>query len=330
MIKRIKPSDSIIDELEGNGYVGFLSDQVPWDLIDEMDSYLEEVISKQTIINKTMVKKKLEEIIIGGISCNIDSDSVDSMNDFIMHKLERYIESGFSQSYKSLDSSKYFSHCSEQFKPSEEFRKVINEALKYLKQKALDTDQFEQLILNFGVDHMISKEVNSFAKKLIYKETGEVKEIRIGGQIKLHPPKISDIDSINWHFDGDPRFIKVLCYLEDQPQPDGSFSIRNNITNEKYLGSHIKTIIQSININESRKRINSIRVHDMGIFLLNSHMPILHKRALNSDDLSDRKYEIYTPKKFRFIMFKGVECLHRGGNNRHYCRPVFQGIAACT
>ena len=65
-----------------------------------------------------------------------------------------------------------------------------------------------------------------------------VKENHNRRQIKLHPPKIVDKDSVNWHYDGDPRFIKVLCFLEDQPKADGSFSIRNNYEKDIYL-AHI-------------------------------------------------------------------------------------------
>ena len=75
-----------------------------------------------------------------------------------------------------------------------------------------------------------------------------------------------------------------------------------------------------------------VKIKDLGIFLLNSHMPMLNKRYIDTARLkaNEERQDTYMPSRFKVVMFKGVECLHKGGNNRRYCRPVYQGIAACT
>ena len=54
-------------------------------------------------------------------------------------------------------------------------------------------------------------------------------------------------------------------------------------------------------------------MNQLGIFLLNSHMPILNRRSKITQQWKDYKYDIFTPSKYKIIMFKGVQCLHREG-----------------
>ena len=328
MTLRIEASESINQELRSSGYGDLIGDQIPWGMINQIDYTLEEIIKGTKSYDKHGLADKLKYVVSKGVLKALEDESLDRMTSFLITKLERYISSGFTQSYEAIEESNYFSYCADQFKPSKEFEDVIDQALAYLKLKAQETTSFEDLIINFGVNHIISNEIARHAKAKIQQDTGKNKEIRIGGQIKLHPPKITDTDSINWHFDGDPRFIKVLCYLEDQPSEDGSFSIRGNYKEGQYVGSHIKTIIQSINLKEAVERMPGTRIQDMGIFLLNSHMPMLHRRIIEKQRMRSREYKVYPPSKFKLVMFKGVECLHRGGNNRQFYRPVFQGIAS--
>lgn len=330
MNNRIQASTSIIRELKKNGYTDFIGRRIPWNTIDDIDYKLEEIITEKKSYNRQEICIDVRNLVSEGTRLSLGEESINRLTDFIMKKLESYISSGFTQSYHTIESHKYFSYCSEAFTPSKEFEEIVKEVLSYLKEKAKNTQEFEQLIVNFGINHVISKDITKFAESLLLANTGKKREIRIGGQIKLHQPKIIDKDSINWHFDGDPRFIKILCYLEDQPSADGCFSIRSNYENGQYQGSHIKTIIQSINIVETIKRISGIRIQDMGIFLLNSHMPMLGERNMNKYKIDTRRYDTYSPAKFKLIMFKGVECLHKGGNNRKFCRPVYQGIASST
>ena len=238
MYTRIKASKSIIRELQENGYYNYLGNQIPWDTIDELDNDLEEIITRKTHYNHTAIDKKLRYIIEKGVSSKLQESSITHMASFARTKLERYISSGFTQSYQSLAAKRYFSSCSEPIEPSYEFQRNINEALILLKQKAHTTKEFEKLIINVGINHDISRELANFTENILFKYTHEKKEILMGGQIKLHPPRITDIDSINWHFDGDPRYIKILCYLDDQPRPDGSFEVRSNYDNDVYQGSH--------------------------------------------------------------------------------------------
>ena len=332
MIARMQASSTIIKELNENGYSNFFDEQDVLDIIDDLDNSLENIISRKKSYNRDKMLEKIRPLVTKGITSNLRNESISDMTEFVLIKLERYITSGFTQSYKTIREEKYFSYCSSQFEPSREFHEISNCALIHLRDKAKKTSTFDHLLINFGIDHIISKEISQFARNLILDSTGEDKIITIGGQIKLHPPKIVDTDSVNWHYDGDPRFIKILCFLEDQPMADGSFSIRKNFENDMYLGSHVKTIIQSINIKEALKKMPDIKIKELGIFLLNSHMPMLNRRYIDRArvDTTKGRQDTYIPAKFKLVMFKGVECLHKGGDNRQYCRPVYQGIASCT
>ena len=328
MTLRIEASNTINQELRCSGYGDLIGDQIPWGMINQIDYNLEEIIKGKKNYDKQELANQMKYVVSKGVSKKLEDKYVDRMTGFVINKLERYISSGFTQSYDAIEGLNYFSYCADQFEPSREFVDIVGQALEHLKLKAEKTTDFDDLIINFGVNHIISNEIANYAKKKILQDTSIKKEIKIGGQIKLHPPRITDKDSINWHFDGDPRFIKVLCYLENQPSADGSFSIRSNYENGKYVGSHIKTIIQSINLKEAMKMMPGTRIKDMGIFMLNSHMPMLHRRYIEEQRMMSREYNIYPPSKFKVVMFKGVECLHRGGNNRQFYRPVFQGIAS--
>ena len=108
MYTRIKASKSIIRELQENGYYNYLGSQIPWDTIDELDNDLEEIITRKTHYNHTAIDKKLRYIIEKGVSSKLQESSITHMASFARTKLERYISSGFTQSYQSLAAKDIF------------------------------------------------------------------------------------------------------------------------------------------------------------------------------------------------------------------------------
>ena len=326
MLERLQASSTIIEELNGNGYSGFVDEKAISPLINNIDNSLERIISNEEKYNNHEMHVKIKALITKGVRSSLEDRSINNMADFIVRKLERYINSGFTQSYRDIEREKYFSYCTSQYRPSNEFQERISDTLIDLKDKATKSNEFNDLLTNCDINNFVSKEISQFAGRLLLEQTGKQKRIIVGGQIKLHPPKIVDTESINWHYDGDPRYIKVLCFLENQPCADGSFTIRGNIANGRYWGSHIKTIIQSINIRETLIRLPGVSINKLGLFLLNSHMPMLHERytGKTSAVLGNMRQNTYNASKFRVVMFKGVECLHKGGNNRRYCRQFIK------
>ena len=124
-----------------------------------------------------------------------------------------------------------------------------------------------------------------------------------------------DKGSIGYHYDGDPYYAKLLLFLEDQPEPDGEFICSDH---EDLNWAHIKTIIQCINYVEIKALLPNIRIRDIGVFSLMSHM------LASTEDYKHQT--IYKPEKLKGVIFRGTAVLHKGGRNKKYRRPVFQAL----
>ncbi|WP_063421756.1 hypothetical protein [Prochlorococcus marinus] len=335
ILKRISPCDSLMMSINENGLDGIIHTNTIDKIVDSLDRKVDEQIEKRhtsTVIDPD-IKTGIRELINVAFSkVKLDEVSKENMSEFMWKKTKRYLTSGFTQPYSSIVKGGYFNYERLKVKMEHEMVKEVEGTLSQLNrqyQSTVEKSNFQQLLCNYSPDSRLSKCISIGIKEVMskYDRLKDLK-ITVGGQIKLHAPKICDVDSVVWHFDGDPMFIKVLCFLSSQPEPDGSFCIRSNFRNNLYTGSHIRTILQSINWNETCKFIQLPCLKDYSIFLLSSHMPMLNKRGSRKEFSSDSTTEIVDPAYLSAVVFKGVECLHRGGDNRRFSRPVFQGLVS--
>ena len=175
MIARLQASSTVVKELNANGYSRFFDEKNVIPLIDEIDNDLEKIITKEKSYDKYEMLIKIRSLVSKGIASNLRDELINTMADFVISKLERYITSGFTQSYHTLEKERYFSYCSGQYYPSNEFQEIVNDALIHLRGKVKQTSKFDHLLINFGIDHLISREISQFAKTLIHESTGERK-----------------------------------------------------------------------------------------------------------------------------------------------------------
>jgi len=334
-IERISPWESLMMSINENGLGGMIETKKIDTIINILDRSIDEQIEKlntRSIIDVD-IKGGIQELVNVVFSkAHLDKASKENMSEFMWNKTIRYLTSGFTQPYSSIGKGGYFSYERLELRMEDDVVREVEQTLYRLKtqyQRTLDKSDFQQLVHNYSPESRLSKYMSIRVKEVMSKyEHLKDLTISVGGQIKLHPPKLCDVDSVIWHFDGDPMFIKIICFLSSQPEPDGSFFIRSNFRNNVYTASHIRTIIQSINWNETCKNIKLKSLKDYSIFLLSSHMPMLDKRGSRTKFSTDSKTDIYDPTYFNAVVFKGVECLHRGGDNKRFSRPVFQGLVS--
>ena len=334
-IERINASESLILSINENGLDGLIKTNSIEKLINYLDKSINNQIENSLISNNVdmRIKEGIQDLIdVVFTRSDLDVSSKEDMSNFMWNKTTRYLTCGFTQPYSSMDKGQYFDYESFDMERRRDVEGEVEEILLKLKDQhksAIKASDFQELIYNCSPDSKIPKYMSSAVSRVTSKyDRFRDLTISVGGQIKLHAPKLGDIDSMVWHFDGDPMFIKIICFLSSQPAPDGSFCIRSNFRKNIYTGSHIKTILQSINWNETCKRIKLPSAKDYGIFLLSSHMPMLDKRGPRRQFSSNSFTEICDPAYFNAVVFKGVECLHKGGDNTRFGRPVFQGMAS--
>ena len=156
---RLQASEAIHRELSINGYSNYLHDGIPWQIINEIDNDLELVILGEKDYDRHEIDQKLKILVSKGTQIKQPQGCIDDLSDFVLSKLERYISSGFTQSYRRLESGNYFCYSSEYIELSQECQELISEKLNNLKKIERLTTNFESLIATCDLNNPISKEM---------------------------------------------------------------------------------------------------------------------------------------------------------------------------
>ena len=147
------------------------------------------------------------------------------------------------------------------------------------------------------------------------------------GQFKYHSC-LSSKDSNVWHVDGDPRYIKLLVYLSDDKTNDGAFKITHwSSLYDYYTQCTFSDISLMVSLDE--KISLSRKIHQS---------PFVLRHALISDkpygplvtSNFNFKSHCFDIMKFTGVIFQGTTCVHSGGGNYVYDRPVLQLLVGCT
>jgi len=321
---KINQSSIIKSELSLTGLHCFFNSMQYEDILQDLESSLTHGIQSHALDVTPAIFTYAKSLVDCSLS-EFSPTAKEALLSLFLSKLQRYLLSPFTQDTASSGSS--FKYTVNNFYPSTQSKKFISQSLELLLSKYNTSAGeliFNDLTINCASDNILCQELSvSIAGSLGALYNKDFK-ISVGGQIKLHPPKLHDAGSISWHYDGDPFYIKVLLYLADQPDgPDGSFEMLLPLNSSTSLeSSHVKTAIQSIFHGEIMSIIKS-GYQRIGPFMLSSHLPRVYSdkmAACNHEKIS------ITPIKYRYTVFKGCEVLHRGGSNTKSFRPVFQGL----
>ena len=187
----------------------------------------------------------------------------------------------------------------------QEFNRIISLLMiKYQKDKTTD---FAGFVHDIPPSSSLMVQLSKDVSEIYY---GGKLNVSIGGQVKLHPPMIHDMNSTNWHYDGDPRFKKIILYLSSAS--DGQFSY-NRCKNpwEQLLYSPLNCIT----IEEFRSTGLSLST--------NSNAPFADLFQILPSEIHEVEVPLVAGQS---VIFHGSSVLHKGGNNKLDFRPVFQGL----
>ena len=204
---------------------------------------------------------------------------------------------------------------------------VINHCRSLPIDKQIDFEV--DLPRNSNIILDINKALNSKFKVLLnrfLKSPSDTRSFYALGQFKYHSclsPKNSNV----WHVDGDPRYIKLLVYLTDDKTNDGAFKITHwSSLYEDYAQCTFSDISLMVSLDE---KISLLRKIQQAPFILR-HALISDKPygplATSDFKLSNHCFDVI---KYMGIIFQGTTCLHSGGGNFTYDRPVLQLMIGC-
>ena len=207
----------------------------------------------------------------------------------------------------------------------------IDSMIKYCA--ALNPDEQKNCILNLSQESSILQDINKALNNKYYcemtsflKTKNADKSFYALGQFKYHS-KNSSKDSSTWHLDGDPRVIKLLLYLTDDPTNDGAFNISHWSTIYPDYKQCTFTDLSLMITLDSKLRLS--RQFSQPPALLN-HLLIsdLVFGPLTKGGIPFKKTEVQI-KKYRGVIFQGSTCIHAGGGNFLNDRPVLQLLLNC-
>jgi len=188
------------------------------------------------------------------------------------------------------------------------FTESVEELLsKYNSNPAAN---FEDLVINIHPNHRTMQMLAQDVSRVYF---GGKAKLIIGGQVKLHPPNCHDENSIQWHYDGDPLYQKIIIFLQSGEEghfyyipPANAFS--------QLLYSPLTCITKD-------------ELLELGLLRSQSITPLADIYSLQSSSNDKVKVPIVRGQS---VLFHGSSILHKGGNNKHSLRPVFQGLVSIT
>ena len=170
---------------------------------------------------------------------------------------------------------------------------------------------FHDLVTDVSYQNPIMIELSHTVSKYFFAS----RKVTIGGQVKLHPPGIHDINSTKWHYDGNPNCLKIIILLEDSI--DGNFQYKIPESPLKNLAFSPLSCVSK----DDKGFSNSIELSD-------SH--ILNPLVKYLPDPRYFSQSTLTSFKGSTVFFHGASILHRGGLNKRRSRPIFQGIVTLS
>ena len=176
-----------------------------------------------------------------------------------------------------------------------------------------DSD-FHQHVSNISPENNAMKKLGQIISKTYFKG---IAKVSVGGQVKLHPPGVNDINSINWHYDGDPAYFKILIILEKCIEGDGEFQYVIERSGQVELN---QMSIKCVAYDELKSCIENLSVLESSHFGVYSHME--HKLATTETVIT------VPGVRHSSVLFHGASVLHRGGSNNRKRRPIFQGLVS--
>ena len=200
--------------------------------------------------------------------------------------------------------------------------------------KILPPDEQKTCIFNLSQDSPILLDINKMlnnkykSEMMSFLKTKDPnKTFYALGQFKYHS-KYSSKDSSIWHLDGDPRIIKLLIYLSDDPSNDGAF----NISHWSGVYSDYKQCTftdLSLMITLDSKISLARKFFQPPAFLNQLLISDLVFGPLTKGGIKFTKTEVPI-KKYRGVIFQGSTCIHSGGGNVINDRPVLQLLLNCV
>ena len=144
--------------------------------------------------------------------------------------------------------------------------------------------------------------------------------LQLAGQVKLHPPSV-DMVSSNWHLDGDPRYCKILLYLDTLSSNDGAFKVSPwSMHSNSLILDHFSAISLMIPHEDKLKAIHNSNLSFLPIMLLLGDRCFAAFKSIHPLN----QYITFDVKKYTGAVFNGVILPHSGGGNTRFFRPVLQ------
>lgn len=299
---------------------------LPSDLIHELDSVIDLCLASPSPLLTERAHALLSELLQTQF-VDFLPESFPQLLSVYQTKLSRYLSSRWVQPASGMCSNNSFfgvSFESLSLNVQRNIYSVYNRLTNLINVQSISAGNFSRHIHNIPPSHSINQGLaeyllTNYISELTSLSRRPVTNLTLGSQLKLHLPKVNDTTSTNWHYDGDPFCIKLLLFLENQPQPDGIFKIIEP-SNSDY--SHTKTICQMVAPSQIRKFISGKTLINSPLFLTSSHNGWLIDPSTSYHYLPTS----FVPSRLCGVIFRGWRCLHKGGNNTLYPRPVVQSI----
>jgi hypothetical protein len=173
------------------------------------------------------------------------------------------------------------------------------------------------------IAQVLEKHYLSELRQLV--RVGANPKVRVAGQAKLHPPG-RDASSGKWHLDGDPRWLKLILYLDDVPDNDGAlrlapWELNGIIHPEDHFGRCNLMIALSAKAEILRR--NNMRSRCLGPMIISDECFLSFQ-----ENFPLRQYSLTHTKFMSGALFHGTVVPHSGGNNRLHYRPALQAFVS--